>query len=67
VTLVGNSAHIRAIQAKVAAWGVYTEPVLILGESGTGKEVVAHAVHAASSRQSSGATLAPRSTPLKGT
>ena len=50
-TLVGNSAHIRAIQAKVAAWGVYTEPVLILGESGTGKEVVAHAVHAASSCQ----------------
>ena len=51
VTLVGNSAHIRAIQAKVDAWGVYTEPVLIVGESGTGKEVVAHAVHAASSRQ----------------
>jgi transcriptional regulator with GAF, ATPase, and Fis domain len=49
--LVGDSLHIRAIRTRVAGWARYTEPVLILGESGTGKEVVAHAVHAASSRR----------------
>jgi two-component system response regulator HydG len=48
--IVGTSAHVQRLRAKIRHWSPHDEPVLILGESGTGKEVVARAVHATSTR-----------------
>ncbi len=48
--LVGRSAPMAAIRARIQRLGAVSSPVLILGETGTGKEVVARAIHAASGR-----------------
>ena len=47
--LVGQSAPMRALFARIARVAAVDVPVLILGESGTGKELVARALHASSS------------------
>ena len=50
--LVGQSASMRLVKARVAKVAGSMAPVLIQGESGTGKELVARAVHACSHRGS---------------
>ncbi|MES2624472.1 MAG: sigma-54 dependent transcriptional regulator [Pseudomonadota bacterium] len=45
VSLTGNSAQLREIQALVRHVALTDANVLLLGESGTGKEVVARSVH----------------------
>ena len=49
-TLLGNSPQIRALQDLIRRVAPTTGSVLITGENGTGKEVVAHSIHALSSR-----------------
>ena len=49
--LVGQSAPMRALFARIARVAAVDVPVLILGESGTGKELVARALHALSPRR----------------
>ncbi len=48
--LIGKSAALTQIQALVRQVAPTTGSVLITGENGTGKELVAHSVHALSSR-----------------
>ncbi len=48
--LVGRSASMRAVKARIAKVAGSMAPVLIQGESGTGKELVARAVHSCSHR-----------------
>lgn len=48
--LLGESPPIRALKARAARVAAVDAPLLILGETGTGKELIAHACHAASSR-----------------
>lgn len=48
--LVGSSPALLEIYKTVGKVAVRNVPVLIVGESGTGKELVAHAIHAASTR-----------------
>jgi two-component system, NtrC family, response regulator PilR len=50
--LVGNSAAMLAVKARIAKVSGSMAPILIQGESGTGKELVARAVHACSHRAS---------------
>ncbi|MCY7371768.1 MAG: sigma-54 dependent transcriptional regulator [Polaromonas sp.] len=50
--LVGQSASMRAVKARIVKVSGSMAPVLIQGESGTGKELVARAVHACSYRHS---------------
>src|SRR5579862_817362 len=47
--IVGNSAAIRTMTAKILALSPGRSTILIVGESGTGKELVARAIHEASS------------------
>lgn len=49
--ILGSSAAIRGLRQEVAMVGRSDLTVLITGETGVGKEVVAHALHAASSRR----------------
>jgi PAS domain S-box-containing protein len=49
--IVGNSAAVRALLAKVRRVAATDASVLIQGESGTGKELLAQAIHAASRRR----------------
>ncbi len=49
--LVGPSAALAALRARVAEAAAGTLPVLVLGETGVGKEVVARAVHAQAGRR----------------
>ena len=49
--MVGSSAAMQALRAKIALVAPTSETVLITGESGTGKELVARAIHAASDRR----------------
>jgi len=49
--LIGQSAAMRTLVARIARVAVVDVPVLILGESGTGKELVASALHALSRRR----------------
>jgi DNA-binding NtrC family response regulator len=49
--LIGQSAAMRALVARIARVGAVDVPVLVLGESGTGKELVAGALHALSPRR----------------
>lgn len=48
--LVGQSAAMQAVRARIARVSRSMAPVLIQGESGTGKELAARAVHACSHR-----------------
>lgn len=48
--LVGHSASMQAVKARIAKVAGSMAPVLIQGESGTGKELVARAVHDCSHR-----------------
>ena len=50
--LVGQSASMLAVKARIVKVAGSMAPVLIQGESGTGKELVARAVHACSHRGS---------------
>jgi transcriptional regulator with GAF, ATPase, and Fis domain len=50
-SLVGRSAAMRALFAKLARVAPTEATVLIQGETGTGKELVARAIHDASSRK----------------
>ncbi len=50
--IVGNSACMVQIRARIEKISTSMAPVLILGESGTGKELVARAVHGCSHRAS---------------
>ena len=49
--LAGGSSAMRRVAAQVRRLASSRFPVLICGESGTGKELVAHALHALSSRK----------------
>jgi DNA-binding NtrC family response regulator len=49
--MVGNSALMQDLYAKIARITSVDAPVLVLGESGTGKELVARAIHQNSSRR----------------
>ena len=46
--IVGQSAAVRALRARVRRLGPASHPVLIQGETGVGKELAAQALHAAS-------------------
>lgn len=48
--LVGDSAPMQAVRARIAKVARSMAPVLVHGESGTGKELVASAIHACSHR-----------------
>jgi len=48
--IVGNSPALRHMLAQIEAVAQTPANVLVLGESGVGKELVAHAIHARSSR-----------------
>lgn len=48
--LVGDSAPMRQVKARIVKVARSMAPVLVHGESGTGKELVARAVHACSQR-----------------
>ena len=50
--LVGQSAAMQAVKARIAKVASSMAPILIQGESGTGKELVAKAVHDCSHRAS---------------
>ncbi|HMK44815.1 MAG TPA: sigma-54 dependent transcriptional regulator [Dissulfurispiraceae bacterium] len=51
--LIGESAPMKNVIARIEAVAATDSPVLITGESGTGKELVANAVHALSHRKES--------------
>ncbi|MCA0845977.1 sigma-54-dependent transcriptional regulator [Salipiger thiooxidans] len=48
--LLGQSAAITALQARIAALAPSDLDIVVTGETGTGKELVARALHAASAR-----------------
>ncbi|MEW6257354.1 MAG: sigma 54-interacting transcriptional regulator [Pseudomonadota bacterium] len=48
--ILGASPAMRQVSRLLRRAGEVRSPVLLLGETGTGKEMVAHAIHAASSR-----------------
>ena len=48
--LVGQSASMQAVKARITKVASSMAPVLIQGESGTGKELVARAIHSCSHR-----------------
>lgn len=50
--ILGASLAMRQVSRLLRRAGEVKSPVLLLGETGTGKEMVAHAIHAASSRVS---------------
>jgi len=52
ISMIGGSAAMKKLRARIAQVAPTTETVLILGESGTGKELVARTIHAASRRAS---------------
>ncbi|MFN7976712.1 MAG: sigma 54-interacting transcriptional regulator [Vicinamibacterales bacterium] len=55
VHLVGHSAPMLALQAKLEKFARYQEPVLVVGESGAGKEHIAQAIYLLSRAAAAGA------------
>jgi transcriptional regulator with GAF, ATPase, and Fis domain len=51
VPFVGRSPAMRRLLGRVAVVAASDAPVLLTGESGTGKELLAHAIHAQSTRR----------------
>ncbi len=49
-SFVGSSAAALEVKRQARRAALSNSPVLLLGETGTGKELLAHAIHAASSR-----------------
>ncbi|WP_374668939.1 sigma-54 interaction domain-containing protein [Ramlibacter sp.] len=49
-SFVGSSAPAVEVKRQARRAALSSSPVLLLGETGTGKELLAHAIHAASSR-----------------
>lgn len=49
--IVGSSAALQSMLARIEAVAYTTASVLIIGESGTGKELVSHAIHSRSQRK----------------
>src|SRR3954462_4407267 len=49
-SFVGSSPAVVEVKRKARRAAMSSSPVLLLGETGTGKELLAHAIHAASSR-----------------
>lgn len=49
-TLLGQSAAIQALRARIAALAPLAIDIVVSGETGTGKELVARAIHDSSSR-----------------
>lgn len=49
-SFVGSSAAAQEVKRQARRAAQSASPVLLLGETGTGKELLAHAIHAASSR-----------------
>src|SRR5712671_3578659 len=50
-SIVGDSIPLKALRQQIQLMAPTNGRVLIFGESGTGKELVAHAIHAQSSRK----------------
>jgi len=50
--MIGSSAAMQALRARIAQVAPTSETILITGESGTGKELVARTIHATSPRRS---------------
>jgi two-component system nitrogen regulation response regulator NtrX len=48
--IIGESVPMKALRQQLSLMAATNGRVLIYGESGTGKELIAHAIHAASSR-----------------
>src|SRR4029078_7033129 len=48
--IIGESVPMKALRQQLSLMAATNGRVLIFGESGTGKELIAHAIHAASSR-----------------
>ena len=48
--IIGQSVPMKALRQQLGLMAATNGRVLIIGESGTGKELIAHAIHAASSR-----------------
>jgi two-component system nitrogen regulation response regulator NtrX len=48
--IIGESVPMKALRQQLTLMAATNGRVLIFGESGTGKELIAHAIHAASSR-----------------
>ena len=48
--IIGDSVPMKALRQQLTLMAATNGRVLIFGESGTGKELIAHAIHAASSR-----------------
>src|SRR5204862_1408177 len=51
-SFVGSSPAAVEVKRQARRAGMSSSPVLLLGETGTGKELLAHAIHAGSSRAS---------------
>ena len=51
-SFIGSSPAAAEVKRQARRAAQSTSPVLLLGETGTGKELLAHAIHAASSRAS---------------
>src|SRR5579872_4109710 len=51
IVLIGNSSHLRDLEAKAHDAAQSSTPVLLTGEAGVGKAFLAQAIHAKSARR----------------